>query len=180
MEIKHRIEVGKLLWHLGMNGDTAEVGAAEMLFTCDMLRWGFGKHYIIDLWGNIPNQFGDASNNDFWHQSNYESGLERIKEFGDRAIVLRGMSVDMAKNIPDDSLICVNIDCDHSFEGCYNDANAYWSKLKKGGVMFFHDFLAPEYQVKEAVEKFCNKNSISWNLIPENKPEDAGCWIRKL
>lgn len=179
MEIKHRLDVGKLLRHLGMVGDTAEVGAAEMYFSADMLRWDMGKHYIIDLWGNIPGQAGDGGQSDEWHSTNYQKGIERIKEFGDRAIILQGMSVDMAVYIPDNSLVCVNIDCDHSLEGCRNDINAYWGKLVSGGIMIFHDFEQPQYGVKQAVTEFSTQHGLEIHLLCENKAEDAGAFLIK-
>lgn len=179
MQIKHRSELGNLVKHLGIKGDTAEVGAAEMLFTADMLSWNIGKHYIIDNWGKIEGITGDGNFENSWHESNYQQGLDRIKKYNDRAIVLRGMSVDMAKNIPDNSLALINIDCDHSYEGTKGDIEAYWSKLVVGGIMAFHDHENVAYGVKQAVKEFAEANDLEIFLIPEDRLDDAGAYIIK-
>src|ERR1700722_1591824 len=179
MEIKHRHQLPELLKHFDLPLTTVEVGCAESLHSADLLRNGIEKLYCVDNWGRIPNQKGDGGFPDSWHQKNFEDSKERLKEYGDKVIFLRGMSVEMAKHIPDESLGLVYIDCDHSYNGVLNDINAYWNKLVDGGIMGFHDFDNPAYAVKEAVEHFVSGTGIEIHLIPENKKEAAGCWIRK-
>lgn len=48
------------------------------------------------------------------------------------------------------------IDGDHSFKGCLNDLNAYYPKLRKGGICLLHDFHG--IQVPAAFEEFFYKN----------------------
>lgn len=180
MEIKYRKDLNKLLWHLELTGDTAEVGCAEGLFSADILKWDLpNKHYMIDNWGTIYNITGDGNNAQDWHDKNYTEAMERIKEYQKRVDVLRGMSVDMAIHIPDSSLALVYVDCDHSYIGVKADIDAYYKKLVPGGVMAFHDYEMPQYGVKRAVNEFANANGLEVHFIAEDKLEDAGAWFCK-
>ena len=45
----------------------------------------------------------------------------------------------MAKNIKRDELDICFIDADHTFKGCSNDIEAYYPKVKNGGIISGHD-----------------------------------------
>jgi hypothetical protein len=158
---------------------SAELGCAEGYFSADILSWGVPKHYMVDNWGNIPNQSGDGGNDDQWHNSNFIKSMDRVKDYGDKVVILRGMSVPMADKVENNSLGFVNVDCDHSYRGVMGDIKAWWPKLVTGGVMAFHDFEATQYGVKMAVHEFAAINKLTVNLLPENKIEDAGAYLIK-
>ena len=180
MEIKYRRDLNKLLWHLGVEGDTAEIGCAEGFFSADILRWNLpGKHYMIDNWETIPNISGDGNNAQEWHDKNYADAMERVKEFHEKVVVLRGMSVQMARHIPDSSLALAYVDCDHTKIGVANDIQAYYPKLVTGGVIAFHDYEMAHYGVKSAVNEFAQANGLELHFIAEDKLEDAGAWFVK-
>lgn len=157
---------------------TAELGAAECYFSADILSWGVPKHYVVDAWRHLE-VAGDGANSQAWHEKNLADGKERLVKYGDKAIFLRGISWDMASEVPDNSLGFINVDCDHSYEGVMQDILAWWPKLVKGGVMAFHDHEAPQYGVKRAVKNFATMNELYIHLLPEDKPEDAGAWLAK-
>jgi hypothetical protein len=174
MELKHRAELHKII---DLSLPAAEVGCAECFYANDILSWGVAKLYLVDAWAHLE-QAGDGANSDSWHQSNYIACKQRLEKYGDKAVFLRGKSVDMAVRIPDNSLGFVNIDCDHSYQGVWNDIQAYWPKLVSGGVMAFHDYEMPHYGVKKAVQAFA-MGKYEIHLLPENKLEDAGAYIIK-
>lgn len=60
-------------------------------------------------------------------------------EFGDRAVVLKGPSVEMAGTFADGELDFVFIDGDHSFDGVRSDIIAWMPKLRSGGLLAGHD-----------------------------------------
>lgn len=173
--IQHRRNLNQLI---DLSLPAAEVGVAEGYFAADILSWGVPSLYMVDWWGHM-NQMGDANNSQEWHDKNYNAARERVSKYGIRAIFLRGLSTERCSAIPDNSLGFVNIDCDHSYEGVRNDIQAYWPKLVKGGVIAFHDYENKAYGVKRAVEEFADKHSLTINLLPEDKPEDAGAYIIK-
>jgi len=176
--IKYRSDLYKLLPE---ESTIAEIGTAEGLFACDILRWENTKTlYVVDNWGHISNQTGDGNNPDEWHNKNYNEAMMRMGFAIQKVKVLRGISWDMASSVEDESLDLLYIDCCHSYECVMKDINAWWPKLKKGAIAAFHDYeMEHQYGVKKAVKEFTESLSLPIFELPENKIEDAGAWIRK-
>lgn len=174
--ILKRIELVNLL---PIDPIAVEVGCAESNFSRDLLNAGVSKLYSVDVWTHIPNVRGDGNSAQEWHDANFENTKKLLSPFGDRSIILKGHSVEMAKMIPDSSLDLVYIDSDHSLEGVTNDINSYWPKLKSGGIMGFHDYEMPEYGVKESVTHFAKLHNLEIHLIPETEIKDAGAFLIK-
>lgn len=179
--IKHRRD----LWKILVQGDAAEIGVAEGLFSAEMLAWPckFPIVYMVDRWEFTPTVKGDSSNPQEWHFANWLAAYNRVNSFGDRANFLRGESTEMAKQVPDKTLSLVYVDADHSYEGVLRDVAAWRPKLLRGGVMAFHDYENPAYGVKKAVQdsmaflKLTDELS-DFGLLPENSINDAGAWFR--
>lgn len=161
---------------LGLPMTGAEIGCAEGYFSADLLHNGLETLLMVDNWGTIPGQKGDGANDQAWHDKNYWAAMLRVKNYKG-AIVLRGLSVDMSRQVEDNSLGLVYIDCDHSYEGVKADINAWYPKLVKGGILAFHDYEARQYGVKQAVTEFANLHGFKIYLLPENKQEDAGAYV---
>ena len=178
MILQYRRQLPEFLISLNMLGDGVEVGVAEGNFSADLLREGIPRLYMVDIWNQMKKAKGDASNPQRWHDDNYHKAKLQTKPFGDRAIFLQGFSADMAGLVPDNSLSLVYLDGDHSYNGVWTDLVAWFPKLKVGGVLAGHDFLAPEYGVKQAVEDFC-RSRFEVHVIPEDKNEDAGFYFLK-
>lgn len=176
--IRHRID---LLRFLPKNPVIAEVGCAEGLFSKDLLDAG-AKLYMVDNWGHIPGVTGDGNFDQEWHDKNFKAAMDRVKPFGSRATVLKGLSTEMAAYIEDDSLDMVYLDAAHYEEGVLADLKVYYPKVKPGGIIAGHDYLNPDYGVKEAVNyfiKYLIKRDITVGTIPENNIEDASFYFIK-
>lgn len=183
MEIRYRRELYKLLPDQAV---VAELGCAEGLFSLDILKWPNTKLlYMVDMWECHPEFPGDAGASQEWHNKNYSDAMERVKGFP--VEVLRGPTVAMADFVENESLGLVYVDACHSYECVKADIRAWWPKLKSGGVIAFHDYEMSHYGVKQAVTEFVqfmndssvDNSTISINLLPEDKQEDAGAWIKK-
>jgi len=180
MEITHRTQLPDLLKHLGLPMIGAEIGVASGFNSLDLMRNGMEKLYCVDNWGTIEGVTGDGASSQEWHQGNYESTLKLLKPFGDKVTILKGMSVEMAKEIPDNSLGLLYHDGNHTYLGVKEDIEAYWAKLVENGIMAFHDYANTwDYGVKDAVDEFAEENGLEVFLIPEDKIEDAGAYIIK-
>lgn len=178
--IKHRRD----LWKILVQGNAAEIGVAEGLFSGDMLEWpcNFPIVYMVDRWKHVSIK-GDSAQPQSWHDANWLAAYNRTRKYGARAVILRGESVEMAKEVPDKSLSLVYIDADHSYAGVISDVRAWRSKLLSGGVMAFHDYENSAYGVKMAVQDSLSfmrlTNEIAdFGLLPENSINDAGAWFR--
>ena len=76
---------------------------------------------------------------------------DRFKVEGDRIKFINKYSVDGAKEVEDNLLDFVYLDGDHSFKGVMVDFNAWYPKLKVGGVICGHDFAPADIETKECV-----------------------------
>ena len=175
--IQHRRNIYQLIPDIS-NAVCAELGVAEGYFASDILAWGVAKLYAVDMWETHHEFSGDAGNPQNWHNANYEATKKRLAKFGDRAVILRGPTTAMAGLIQE-QLDFVNVDACHSYACVKADIAAYWPKLKSGGIMAFHDFEAKQYGVKRAVQEFTAHHGLQYYLLPEDKLEDAGCYIIK-
>jgi GR25 family glycosyltransferase involved in LPS biosynthesis len=179
-EIKHRADLPFLLKKLGITGPSIELGVAQGWFSGDLLDRGVEFLYCVDFWGHIPGIRGDGNFPQEWHDKNYEMTVEHLSKHKNVSI-LRMMTVEASREFPDNSFALIYHDADHSYQGVKKDIEAYWPKLKPGGIMAFHDAFSdsPTYGVKKAVEDFIGDRDIPINFILENKLEDAGIFIRK-
>ena len=173
--MKYRIDLIKLLPN---NPVTVELGVAEGNFSLDILReWKPKKHYLVDNWGPINDITGDGTNPQVWHDKNYLQTVQKVNDYKNIEI-LRGITWEMANFVDDNSIDIVYIDACHSYECVMKDIESWIPKVKKGGIMAFHDYLSMEYGVNQAVNEFAGKNGFSVNVIEENNTFDAGAWFR--
>lgn len=178
MEIQHRYQLPELLRHFNLPLIGAEVGVAEGYFSADLLHNGMEELYMIDLWSHVD-KFGDSASPQAWHDKNFEAAVERVKPYGDKAVILKGWTTEMAAQIPDNSLGLVYLDAGHDFNSVKADLMAYFPKLVPGGIMAGHDYLNDGYGVRKAVTEFC-EGKYEIHLIPENNehPEYASFWFK--
>lgn len=171
--MKSRIELVKLL---PPNPVVAEIGVAEGLFSRDILRdWKVSKLYSVDNWGKINGQTGDGGFENDWHNKNFQNVQALLTEFGDRSVILRGISWEMAAQVPDNSLDLVYIDCCHTYECVKKDLQAWAPKVKKGGIIAGHDINNKMYGVRQAVDEFTGGK---WKLIPEHGPDASFYFVK--
>lgn len=180
MEIKYRTQLGELLEHYNLSGDAVEIGVAEgrnaeVLIAQKTIK----KLYLIDAWTRLE-QPGDGGNAQSWHEGNYVEAQQRISAYKEKAVFLKGMSSEMIKLIPDESLVLAYIDGDHSYEGSLADLRAVYNKVKKGGIVAGHDYLNHSYGVNRAVATFVAEHpEIHIHVIEENERPMASFWFRK-
>jgi hypothetical protein len=133
---------------------------------------------MVDAWDQLTGQTGDGTNPKAWHDKNYSDAMMRVKFAIEKVNVLRGISWEMAANVEDESLDLLYIDCCHTYECVTKDLQAWFPKLKRGGVCAGHDYINNAYGVFEAVRDFTAGN-YAVHIIPENKNEDAGFYFIK-
>lgn len=169
------------LWRLiDVDGDAAELGVAEGRFSEEILDWPwvFPRVYLVDRWSTVIEQKGDGGFPQDWHDANFRMMQERVARFGDRAVVLRGDSAEMAAHVPDRSLALLYIDCEHTYKGVKEDLGAWVPKVAQGGIIAFHDYQNPDYTVRPAVDEFAAAHGLPVEPIPEEMIVDAGAYVR--
>lgn len=173
MVLKTRADLKNII-DLSLPG--AELGVAEGLFSRDILSWGITKLYLVDAWETLPGT-GDGANPQAWHNENYANVIDLMRPFGDRAVILRGLTSEMCHAV-EDSLGFLYLDANHSFEAVMEDLNNWTPKVVCGGIVGGHDWGDTAYGVQQAVTNFCNMRGYDINVIPENG-QDASFYFIK-
>ncbi len=159
-----RGEFGAFLAERGLLGNAAEVGVASGDYSLEMLQWGMKTVLMVDPWEGT------------WAHL-YQEAIEKVRQFGSRAIIRRTTSIDAAKAVDDGSLDFCYIDADHIY-GIELDLVTWWAKVKPGGILSGHDYLNVDYDVNRAVTEFAAVRGLDVHLIIEHQ-DDASFWIEK-
>lgn len=170
--VKYRNQLPQLLKDLKLPLIGAELGCAEGYFSNDLLSGGLETLYMVDAWATLDVK-GDGASPQEWHDKNFRDALARVRKHGERAVVLRGLTTDMAELVPDGSLGLLYLDAGHDYKSVLTDLQTWFPKLCNGGICAGHDYENNAYGVKQAVRDFTN-GKFRVYTIPENKPDDAG------
>lgn len=94
---------------------------------------------------------------------------EYLKPWSNKYIWFRKSSLSITNNeISDNSLDCVFIDGDHSYEMVKKDLYFWWNKVKVGGQLLGDDYWIED--VARAVHEFASENKLTVDfLTKENK-----------
>lgn len=153
-----------------------EVGAASGVFSLEILSWGISKLYLIDIWEHRPEIQGMAGEPQKEHDARYKMAKERLKDYPN-AVFMKGLSEEMAKQIPDNSLGFVYLDAAHDYGQVMNDLNIWVPKLVFGGVLGMHDFGDTNYGVQRAAREFCNGKYKIHQLFEDGRMENIGAYF---
>ena len=88
------------------------------------------------------------------------------RAFGARSTIWRQTSTEAAKRVPHHSLDFVYIDARHDYASVMEDLEAWFDKVRPGGIFAGHDYIdgmfpAGEFGVKSAVDKFFAQRGIA-------------------
>ena len=95
-------------------------------------------------------------------QNIFEHNLKKFK-IADRTQVIKGDSAESASLFPDNHFNMVFIDADHSYESVQKDIEAWWPKVKPGGILCGHDWLW-HWSVARALKEKFGEESIHTDL----------------
>ena len=141
-ECTHIDEVHQLVTKKrGLTGIAAEIGVATGRSALPLLKM-FDKVYLIDLWPH--------------GEKDRDECLNHLKEYKDKLVVLRGLSWEMAEQIPDESLDYFFLDTDHEYESSEKELAAYYPKLRSGvgAIASGHDYSEWFPGLTQAVDEF--------------------------
>jgi hypothetical protein len=128
------------------------------------------KAYAIDpyfLYESSTDSFSYQEIN--YTQADYDNlfkfASERLKKFGNKVDFLRESSTDASKKIDDNYLDLVFIDAEHTFDALRKDIEAWFPKVKNGGIVSGHDYNHGNFpDVKRLVDEWCEEKNYDLNI----------------
>lgn len=123
-----------------------ELGVQKGHYARAMLsQWTKCKEYhLVDLWAPQENYEDVANINQAQQDKNYLETLENLKPWEDKIHVCRNYTSTCVKKYEDGYFDFIYVDARHDFKGVYEDLIHYWPKLRVGGIMAGHDYVAQE------------------------------------
>lgn len=140
--------------------------------------------YCVDRWMPLRNYRDHVSASKL--EGFYQEATQRLAPY--RATLIRKLSVEAAKDVPDGSLDFVYIDASHRLEHVIADLGAWSPKVRAGGVVAGHDFikcrLPSLMHVPQAVYAWADAYEIkSWFVLgrqakmPGELRDDGRSWF---
>ena len=157
MEIKSKFDLIKHFGKLGFKV-AAEIGVAEGYFSEFMCQNIPGlKLYCVDVWK--PYRGNRWSGSHERNEHHFAKACEVLSQYN--TTILREMSMDAARMIPNNSLDFVYIDSNHSFDYAMEDLITWSRKVRPGGIVCGDDYYPMEKGgVVEAVDAYTKAHGI--------------------
>lgn len=164
-EVRTMQDVPNLLIQAELNNNLCELGVFGGHGINILIRSNPKRLIGIDIWADDGNVKVTEGMNQAKMDSNYQDAL-KIKDLHPSVEYIKDYTYNAVYKFEDNYFDFVYIDADHSYEGCKNDLNQWWPKVKTGGIISGHDYFevtAPAYKfgVIEAVNEFRVENKIS-------------------
>jgi hypothetical protein len=139
----HREELGFWLNQHGFLGEGVEIGCAFGGYATIILgSWKGRMLCMVDPWAK-QDDYKESTNEtapfDLWYQGCVALANSRVGMTPGCTIV-RKRSTDGAKEFQDNCLDWVFIDGNHGYQAVIDDLNAWYPKLRSGGLLSGHDY----------------------------------------
>jgi hypothetical protein len=166
--VPSRDEIPELLNRRGLLGIAAEVGVKSGKYSDLLLTDWRGRQLIsIDPWlEDDPGEYLDRANvRQERHERFYAETRNRLLRHGLRSDIWRLTSLEAAKRVEDGTLDFVYIDARHDYASVLEDLQAWFPKVRAGGLLAGHDyvdgnFASGAFGVRSAVDTFFGEREI--------------------
>jgi hypothetical protein len=121
------------------------------------------KYYPNDGFAtDIMNMEAEIPGNNF--NELYDLINKELSPWNNRYRWFRKESLTITQDeVPDESLDCVFVDGDHSYEAVVKDLPFWWKKVRSGGQLLGDDYWMPE--VAKAVHEFADSQHLQVNFL---------------
>lgn len=169
MRITTREDLHKLVNSLELEVG-AEIGTQQGLYAKYLLENTDLFLYLVDIWKHLDDYHDIANVTDKEHEANLILTKQSVAPFAGRYEIIRDFSVSAATRFSKAELDFVYIDANHSYQATMDDLNAWYPKVRIGGLIAGHDFLdgddicGSEFGVKSAVTEFMEEKGQKFNI----------------
>ncbi len=177
MNIKFRENFGDLLNNMELKGNGLEIGVNKADFSKVILKTSnLSKIYLLDAWMEMSSEEGKGWINIPQKEQDdmYNKVVIDMMKYGSRVEIIRDKSLEAVKRFDDGFFDFIYIDANHDYKHAKEDVEAWYPKVKEGGIFAGHDYLdgafrRVTYGVKSAVDEFCRSNGKKVLLTNEKK-----------
>lgn len=154
-----------------------EIGVFDGQFSEIIQKQWNGKMYCVDMWKHIDGYRDITNQSDKSMEAKFVSTKKKLEPLG--ITVMRMGSLEAATKFPDSGIDWAYIDADHRQKSVEADLNAWWPKIKAGGILAGHDYKDDksnpnaEFGVKSAVDGFFEKLNLT---VWETNEADWRSW----
>jgi hypothetical protein len=142
MNITTRYDLGKLFQQYNILGVGAEIGVQNGFNAQRIFEHWKGKIILVDRWDRAEELKLCVQTNMFKYYK-----------------LLIGDSVEMADHVPDSTLDWIYIDAGHSYKEVKADFEAWYPKVRKGGIVSGHDYGENDcIGVKQFIDEYIKLN----------------------
>lgn len=116
--------------------------AHKILKKCSFIQ----KYIMIDPWRNLSKWNKPANHKKDTFDIFYKETLEKTNFAKHKRVILKGRTIEVINEIPNNSLDFIYIDGDHTLKGISVDLISVWKKLKQNGFIAGDDFCPSIWQ----------------------------------
>lgn len=144
---------------------------------------GYYSRVLLDTIPGLELTCIDSWNLNDTRKRAFELAVENLAPYP-KANIIRSTSVEAARSFEDGSLDFVFIDADHSYKAVKEDINAWYPKVRSGGILSGHDYFeSPKktVQVIPAVDEFVKEHGLTlqltdWDKENPYRDDRQPCW----
>ncbi|MES2308619.1 MAG: class I SAM-dependent methyltransferase [Verrucomicrobiota bacterium] len=184
--IPSRREFNQLLESKGLLAKGVEIGVCEGEYSRHILStWKGERLYSIDPWKEFGEEYRDINNApQNLHDQRYEGTKEKLSVFGKRSVIIRKTSLEAAAIFGVETMDFIYLDAQHNYDAIKADIEAWYPKVKKGGVLGGHDyldgvFIGGIFGVRRAVREFALEKKLEILISGEGEDESPSWFVVK-
>jgi Methyltransferase domain len=172
LQINHREALGFWLNEMGLIGEVAEIGCARGTFARTVLsQWRGCTYNMIDPWISQDKEVYRENQETQEGYDNWYRDCMLLAEQDPRVKIIKDFSLPASAKFKPYQLDMVYIDANHSYVSVMADMDAWWPKVRIGGLMGGHDYAHNTtgqswIEVQPAVDRWAQEHGKVFYVCP--------------
>jgi len=154
IKLSHREQFTTFLNECDLTGKGIEIGVCSGKFSRHILdTWKGEKLYLVDAWRYFEGVKGFENANHNEHLQRFVETFQTTYFDFSRAVIIKELSVDASLIFPDHYFDFVYIDAAHDYDNVSADLEAWFPKVKSGGLLAGHDYFDGDVHIRFVNER---------------------------